>query len=195
MKLTIHIQEILATSVESLDPWLCGEEETNRVRAYNENQYKFYKWLGHQTDDQLILDLGTRKGTSAVAFADNRRNMVMTYDNRRYDFKGQWDDRDNLRYEVLDVMALAPECYDNAAIIHLDLWHDGDTESRWLETLDRSAFSGILIMDDAFHRKFPKLNTVYLGIPRRKLILPTDIGHFTGTGIILYGDQEINIVL
>lgn len=184
--------EIEATSVDSLEEWLRGSEEINRVHL--ENQYKLYKWIGHQFKAKLILDLGTRKGTSAVAFADCRDNVVLTIDNRAYDFQGQWNKRINLSYGVKDIFDLYPTIYDVAEIIHLDVSHDGITEHKWLEDLNTTDFQGVLIMDDINSDKFPELRKVFSEIQQRKLILPPEISHFTGTGVVAFGDQVLKLI-
>ena len=191
----IPIQEVLNTSVKPLYPWLRGQEEINRVgRKGREDQYRFYVWLSKQINNSLIIDLGTRKGTSAVAFANNRTNQVWTYDIRTYDFQGAWEDRDNLHYVVADVLSLPPSTYDDAAILHLDLLHDGETERQWLDKVDQSNFSGLLIMDDVNYGKFPGLMQLWNSLKRRKLLLPPGISHFSGTGLVPFNDEPLEVV-
>jgi len=193
MIISVYTSVVKNLKVDSMYPYLRGIHEINRVKE--EAQYKFYKWIGWKFNDITILDLGTRKGTSAVAFADNPNNQVVTYDNRYFDFTDFWEGKKNLVYKNEDVLTIKPEVYNSATVIHLDLWHNGEEEEKWLSILDESNFDGFLIMDDVdCFDKFPRMQEVFKNIQREKIILPRSISHFTGTGIVFFGNYRMEVL-
>jgi hypothetical protein len=142
--------------IRLMQKWTRGEEESSRVE--NENQYAFYAFLSRMLGPQAeILDLGTRKGTSAFAFfSGNPHVKITTVDNRRYNFPRL---PSNIHYRVEDIEATPQSLINNADLIHLDVSHDGVTEAKFLRRLDN--FVGILVMDDVDSDKFPKLRVVW----------------------------------
>ena len=197
MKISLNINEIRNTDVKSLQEWLI-EDDIARVARTSEGQYRLYKNLSHQYNKAYILDLGTRRGASAVAFADNPTNYVLTVDVREFtELKTKWEKRTNLEYLVSDVLALPRDWFSRADIIHLDLSHDGLLEKLVVEEkINKSDFDGLLIMDDINFRKFPELTEFYKSITRRRMTLPIEISHFSGTAFVLYNEiDEVTITL
>lgn len=204
MNLEFNIQDILATDMSSVEPRLFvrgprDHRERDRLYEKHECQYRMLKWLTWQFNHIEILDLGTRAGTSAFCLADNPANEVLACD-ITYIHKGV-DVEPFLTRAGIDVfkgsvMDLSDDTLLNATIISLDIDHKGYTERLFLNRLKEIGFSGYVIMDDVnFPRRFKRLHEVWLEIDLPKMLLPREIAHDTGTGIVAFGSNSFSVVL
>lgn len=157
--------------------------DSDFVKTYNHvsgrEHYRLLAHIGSLINDSNILDVGTYKGYSALAFSTNTSNNVTSYDiinqHNRENYK-------NIEFRIGE--ATTYEKYDTTPIILLDTYHDGVYESTFIEHLRTIRWNGVLIMDDI--HEFKALETLFNSLPEKKHDI-TNIGHWSGTGIVRFG--------
>lgn len=194
MKLSIDRTQVVNTSVSSMRNDV-NDLYYERMRLKRGEHYKFLTWLSAQLQDSVFYDLGTRAGCSAMCLGSNRSNKVISYDvtdelKKKHGFK--FDSYPNIEFRLKDINAEPIETFLDGTVILLDIDHSGKSEKKFVDNLLASTFNGILIMDDINFHKFKRLKKVFDDIQRPKYIL--GVAHYSGTGIIPFGDWEIEIV-
>lgn len=204
MHVDFNIEEILKTDLTPVEQFLFKKSdrdhrEIDRIYEKHEKQYRMLKWLGDSFHQTHILDLGTRNGTSAFCLANSRENWVTTVD-ITHTYKGvdirPFLEAADITFEEKDVKDLPDTFLLAASIISLDIGHDGYSEERFLRRLEKIGYHGLVIMDDVnFPRRFKKLNDVWLAIKQPKVLLPDEIAHDTGTGVVAFGSFTFSVTL
>jgi predicted O-methyltransferase YrrM len=155
----------------------------------NNEHYGFLKYVSLQFNDIIILDLGTACGHSALALSQNKSNKIITYDlNKRSDLI---DNIDNIERVLLDCNLIENSVIESAKIILLDIDpHDGSQEIKFYNKLKNTKFKGILLCDDILLNQ--KMKDFWNIINEEKYNI-SELGHFSGTGLINFGDEKIEI--
>jgi len=199
--LNIDVEHIRSLNIDNLKARMVNKRESDRITDKHEGSYRLLVWLAHQFDGVNIVDIGTRRGSSAICLADNPNNTVTTYD-ITFDFRGQDVAKmikkkvTNVKCILSDVSKISDSVLLAAPIIYLDISHDGYTEQKFLNHLKEIKYSGLLFMDDInFAHKFPMLKIVFDTFEAEKYHIPRPIAHDTGTGLIVYGQHNVSIVL
>jgi predicted O-methyltransferase YrrM len=142
--------------------------------------YQLLTHLSSLCSDQLILDIGTFHAGSAIALSANPKAHVISFDlvnHRTRDIQ-----KPNLQFRLADVLQ-SPELIQQASLILLDTYHNGDFEAVFYQALADLCFTGTLILDD-----------IYLNVPmqdfwhsiRRPKMDITHLGHWSGTGAVFF---------
>jgi len=157
----------------------------------NRNEhYGLLKYLSWLKDNQIILDLGTSRGHSALALSQNFNNKVITYDLIKE--SNLLDGIRNIQRKILDCNQESLENIGCADIILLDVDpHEGGQEITFYNRLKLSEFKGILICDD-IHLN-PAMDNFWNQIIEEKYDL-TEIGHWSGTGLVNFSKEGIKII-
>lgn len=157
--------------------------DSDFIKTYNHvagrEHYRLLAHIGSLINDSNILDVGTYKGYSAIAFSTNTTNHVTSYD-----VKNQHNRQNSNSIEFRIGEAIEYEKYKTTPIILLDTYHDGVYESRFIEHLRAINWNGVLIMDDI--HEFKALEKLFDSLPEKKHDI-TSIGHWSGTGIVKFG--------
>ena len=144
-----------------------------------------YRLLAHisQTNDLVdILDVGTLKGCSALAFSVNSKNKV-----RSFNVLNELD----LNYTPLNAEFIIDNVLNgnyNSVIlgsnyIMLDTYHDGTFEKEFYDYLISINYKGYLLLDD-IHLNFEMER--FWGLITKEKYDITNIGHSTGTGLVIF---------
>lgn len=146
--------------------------------------YQLLSYISSKFDDKLFFDIGTYRGSSALALGFNKKNKVISYDivNEK---KCLFDDENNIEFLLGD--ATENEQLLKSDLILLDTAHDGIYESKFLKYLKDNKYKGIVIMDDVDY--YPILKDLAKQLEERnvvELIDLTKIGHFSGTLVLLF---------
>jgi len=140
--------------------------------------YRLLAYISYFTNGTNILDIGTYLGYSSIALSQNNNNKIISYDvNKQHN----QEDHDNVTYRIGDARDF--EDFENTKVILLDTYHDGVYEEKFIEHLRSIEWHGLLIMDDI--HEFPDLKVLYDKLPEEKYDI-TNIGHWSGTGIVLF---------
>jgi hypothetical protein len=158
------------------------------LKNYNEH-YRLLKYVSLQYDNIIILDLGTACGHSALALSQNKTNKIITYDlNKRSNLL---DNIDNVERVLLDCNLMNNDIIESAKIILLDVDpHNGDQEIEFYYKLKNTNFRGILLCDDININEGMK--EFWETINEEKYDI-SELGHFSGTGLVNFGNEKIEI--
>ena len=144
-----------------------------------------YRLLAHisQNDDLVdILDVGTLKGCSALAFSINSKNKVYSF-NVGNEFDLNYTPL-NAEFIIDDVLN---EKYKNNILsskyIMLDTYHDGTFETEFYNYLVSIGYTGYLLLDD-IHLNF-EMEIFWDSITKEKYDI-SNLGHITGTGLVIF---------
>lgn len=153
-------------------------------------EYRLYSYLSTLFDNQIILDIGTFNGRSAIALSHNDKIKVISYD--IYDHIKQHDHKiytkKNIEFHIKNVFDdLTTELIQKTKIVVIDIDHFGDVESKIINRLDELGFSGIILLDDIYHpspKEREAMQSLWRNINYEKYDV-TKYGHITGTGLFL----------
>lgn len=158
--------------------------EGNEYLYLNEGveHYQLLAYISSKLDNKLFFDIGTYRGSSALALAYNKKNKVISYDiiNQR---NCNFYDEDNIEFIIGD--STLDERLLKSDLILLDTAHDGVYESRFLKYIKDNKYKGSVIMDDVNY--YPILKNLANELEERgvvELVDLTKIGHFSGTLIL-----------
>ncbi len=168
-----------------------------------EQEYRLYAYLSTFFHDTVILDIGTCKGTSAIALSHNIHNKVISYDiaNCINDDNNMIYIKENIEFRIKNVLEdLNHEFIKNIKLIVIDIDHYGNTEKEIIDKLIELQFSGIIILDDVFNHpdeniKFAMNNlwNILSSYTQIKTYDVTKYAHWSGTGVILM-NTDINLI-
>jgi len=162
--------------------------------------YKLYSMLSQKFNNTTILDIGTYKGSSAVALSHNDSNKVISYDivNHIQNPDHKIYTKNNIEFRVKNVLDdLTKEFVKNCHLILIDIDHFGKNEDIIIKRLEEIGFSGIILLDDIWHTTIIQMReamqNLYNNLPYEKYDI-TKYGHVNGTGIFLM-NYKLEIIL
>lgn len=182
-----HVDNV---DLEPLRKFIRGADLPQFFKPAGVEHYKFLAYLSYFYEGARFLDLGSRWGGSAVALSANSLNKVHSYD---IAYQGQTKiKRPNTKFFIQDIVTnlnFYPRDFD---VIMVDIGdHDGKLEDRLFTYLKVTDWKGVAIFDDVIH-EWPKLTEVWESWEHPNKYDLTDVGHFTGTGVIDFsGNLEI----
>jgi len=147
-----------------------------------QEHYRLLAYISQNDDLVDILDVGTLKGCSALAFSVNSKNKV-----RSFNVGNEFD----LNYTPLNAEFIIDNVLNgnyNSVIlgskyIMLDTYHDGTFEKEFYDHLVSINYKGYLLLDD-IHLNF-EMERFWGSITKEKYDI-TNIGHSTGTGVVYF---------
>lgn len=156
--------------------------------------YKLYAYLSTLIDNGKIIEVGTRYGRSAVALAFNPTNEVLSFD--ILEQGASQIKRDNISFKIENFMEASID-WDGVDIIMIDVDpHDGIKEREFMDFLTSKNWEGLLVLDDILPNwpvMLPgadpvAMNDWWNSLEGEKFDV-SDIGHFSGTGILNIGNK------
>lgn len=144
--------------------------------------YRLLAYIAQNNFDINILDIGTFKGCSALAFSINESNNVYSFNIVNHLDLNQYPN--NIKFIIDNILN---DKYKNLILncpyILLDTNHDGGFEQKFYEYLISIQYKGYLLLDDIY------LNTAMINfwnlIDQEKYDI-SSIGHITGTGVVKF---------
>lgn len=133
-----------------------------------------------------VLDVGTYLGFSALAFSTNENIHVYTVDLVDEIQDNFIKQKKNITFLYEDILQSLPK-YIHCPIIMLDTNHEGPFEVAFVKRLEELNFKGILICDDIHLNE--AMRNFWKNIQQRKQDI-THIGHWSGTGVIFFNDDD-----
>jgi hypothetical protein len=188
-KLIINKDKVISHDISHLKKYLWWSSDSGDYdRGAGEEAYKLYASLSHEFNDTIILDIGTRHGNSALALSDNTNNKVISYDIVKYDTHQNLRKK-NLELRILDFTEDEDIDFSKVNLILIDIDpHDGVDEKRMFKYLKSINWSGIVLLDDTREDLWPDIDRFVKSI-KYKTYDVTDIGHFSGTTVVEFGDN------
>jgi len=178
-------------------------------------QYTLLAYLSTLIDNEVILDVGTYRGGSALALSYNKNNKVISVDVKYQldkiielpnieflegdimDFKSELVKfKNGYRREIMGT-GYGEEIIKKSKIILYDTVHNGIVEKQFHDYLVESEWSGICVWDDIKYRWNKEIRQgmvdFWESIENEKEVV-TDYAHWTGTGITWYNQKkDINL--
>jgi hypothetical protein len=153
--------------------------------------YRFLAQLAHEFDGEVIIDIGTHRGSSALALSTNQRNKVHSFDIIE---KVAPHSATNLHFHIADLWN--PSVREQwkgillgSKMIVLDIDpHEGTMEFEFYQWLKWSNYKGLLVCDDIWYFKNMRDN-FWLKIPSSEKLDVTCLGHWSGTGVVAFSPQ------
>lgn len=183
-----RIEKIKKTDLDNLDMTELSlliendEDKLNFKNLSGKEHYRLLSFLSKNNFSSSFIDIGTFRGSSALAFSFNEKNIVHSFNIE--DQLELIEKPKNIIFHIDDVMnSDHTEKLLSSKVILLDTFHDGIFESKFLNYLDEIKFKGVVIMDDIHY--FGDLTRLWDSITKEKYDI-TEIGHWSGTGLIYY---------
>lgn len=197
-KLKLISNDIKNTDMSDLSKYL---EFNDAARNYfqlqpGEEHYKLLKYISLSYNDR-ISDVGTFLGASALAFSANVNVNVYTYDicdaiPASCD-KRTPKERKNITFNISNCEDCISEIM-QSKIILLDIDHSGKTEEWFVNKLESLGYDGILLLDDIYLNT--EMQNFWNNVPKHlKKLDISYIGHYTGTGAIIFKPDVFDIVI
>lgn len=147
-----------------------------------------YPLLAHMASQcepgDLIVDMGTHVGMSALALASNEKVQVISYD-----LIDLIDTKEPSAKTCPNIELRIMNCKNDVAtllrakIILMDVDpHDGIQEKEYIELLIRHGYKGIVLCDDIY---LDAMKPFWEWVPLKKIDL-SHYGHWSGTGAIIF---------
>lgn len=187
-KITIVKNDVLKLDISELKNSQSSWKEWNTVPG---EHFKLCAYLSTKFSKNILIDAGTSFGNSAIALSYNTKNTVRTYDVAFNDFES-FKERGNIIAVQKDINTEDIDILLSSPLIMLDIDpHDGKQELVFSNLLKEIGYEGYVICDD-IHLNSP-MNIWWNSIEQTKYDI-TDIGHHHGTGLICFGNVDIELL-
>ena len=147
-----------------------------------QEHYRLLAYISQNDNLIDILDVGTLKGCSALAFSVNQSNKIRSFNvGDEFDLNlipenSEFFIDDILKNEYKDIIL-------GSKYIMLDTYHDGTFEKEFVDYLISIGYKGYLLLDD-IHLNFEMER--FWGLISQEKYDITNIGHSTGTGVVYF---------
>lgn len=191
-------KQIEEVDLSSLFPYLSwnGQFLQYFKEGPGQEPYKLLAYISKHSRG-VVSDVGTQNGSSALALSLNPEVQVETYDK----FKLIPDsnsgtitinDRPNIKYRILSGQSVINRIA-NSSVAYLDInTADGQEEIKFITKLQELGFKGLMILDDIHLNDTMK--NVWTNVPNKlKKVDVTELGHWSGTGIIVYDPSFLDV--
>ena len=149
---------------------------TNGVRKefYLDGGKEHYRLLNILAEGlDLVYDIGTHKGASAVALSSALKVKTFDIQNQIECTLPNNVEYSEDNYLTKDIL--------KSDLILIDIDHTGKTEKKILDYLVKNKYYGIVVFDDIYYS--PAMTKFWKSIKHKKQDL-THLGHYTGTGVV-----------
>lgn len=144
--------------------------------------YRLLSKISKFYNNELLIDVGSNNGCSALALSENETNSIKTYDIHFHEGIQYVNEKSNIEFFQENV--LEDENFPhNTRFIMLDTDHDGRFEKIFYDFLVEKQYKGLLFLDDI--RLNDAMKSFWESIKEEKYDI-TSIGHNTGSGIVIF---------
>ena len=200
MSTTKKTIQLSASDVRSTDvataaiPYARWHENSKYLASPAGEHYKLLAAIASKFVRGRFYDVGTYLGHSALALAhryDELGNRVITFDIQDC-FKtaeaSAIKSHGGIELRVKDAIEDVAEIVSNADVVLLDVTpHDGQFERVFITELIRRGFKGLLILDDIHLNA--EMTALWQWVPAARKIDLTDLGHWSGTGLVAFDPE------
>jgi hypothetical protein len=147
-----------------------------------QEHYKLLAYFSTLFENQVLLDVGTYKGCSALALAYNQKNKIKSFD--LGNFRDINSKPNNIEFILDDFTdGKYKELVLKSPLIMLDTDHDGYFEHKTYNYLKEINWKGYLLLDDIYLNQPMK---EFWGIINEEKYDVSHVGHWSGTGIVIF---------
>jgi predicted O-methyltransferase YrrM len=150
-----------------------------------EEHYNLLAYISNKIDNGIILDIGTHRGFSSLAFSINESNKIHTYDIRQ--MRGGIERNinpipENVKWNIKQILEDDDDLtlLLKSDLIFIDIDHKGKIETEIYEYLVSKNYKGIVLLDDIYFNS--AMIDFWNGIDIKKYDL-TAVGH-SGSGTV-----------
>lgn len=159
----------------------------NEYRGYflgnaGKEHYKLIAYMSSMFENSNLLDIGTNRGSSALAMSYNPLNNVHSFD--LYELKELSSWPENITYYIDDVLKTEyKDLIFSSPFILVDTYHDGTFEKQFHTYLKENNYKGYLLLDDI--KLNNEMKEYWNWIEEEKYDV-SDFGHWSGTGLVIF---------
>lgn len=156
--------------------------------------YKLLSYISTLFTGAKIIDIGTHRGSSALALSYNPTNTVYSFDIMDKVLNQKVRERQNIVFSMDNLFESAgqekwKETLLAAPFIFLDVDpHNGAMELEFYGFLKRIGYSGFVICDDIWYFKEMR-DRFWYRLPAAERYDLTHLGHWSGTGIFTFNNN------
>ena len=157
--------------------------------------YRLLAYLSTLYDNSIILDIGTHVGSAALALSYNKSNTIYSFDIIDKVTNIKIKEKDNIIFSFDNLFTKEgrnkwESIILKSSFIFLDVDpHNGYMEKDFYNYLQFINYQGFVICDDIWYFKEMRDNFWYT-IPDKFKYDLTDLGHWSGTGIISFNKNN-----
>lgn len=184
--------------IVDLFPYTTWNEEFSKyfLSRPGTEHYTLLSHLSWQLErGETVVDVGTFLGFSALALSHNQQAHVISYDlEDKIPSTSAFLTplhRHSVDFRVGNVIPDLPSLL-HAPFMFLDTNHDGGFEREFIAELTRLQYKGIVFCDDINLNDAMRSFWADVALPKMDL---TSVGHWSGTGAILFDPQTVNLVV
>lgn len=168
---------------DSLDTRIV-EDNSGRLKEWfyappGTEHYTLLTALSHCFSDSVIFDVGTFRGSSALALSSNQNNRVVTYD---VSDLITHDLPENVEVKIGDYKEDAELLTAPLIVFDVDP-HDGVLEQELVDFLVANNYQGVVVFDDINLNE--DMQAFWASLTQEKYDI-SDKGHWSGTGIVFF---------
>lgn len=181
--MNIDLNKIPSMDLNHLTQYLGNAEyKSYFLSAAGREHYRLLAYFSTIFNNQILLDIGTNRGTSSVAMAYNPTNKIISYDLE--DVLELSSRLPNVEYRLGDfTLDEYKEDVMASPLIMLDTAHEGPFEYQVYNYLNDIGWEGYLLLDDIYLNE--PMKEFWNHIKRDKHDL-TSVGHWSGTGLVIF---------
>lgn len=185
MDIVKKILEISNQELDDLDTSYINNYQLTSNRSYfhgksGEEHYRLLMLLSSFYDNKILFDVGTNICMSSIALQNNcNKNKIKSFDIERILTSNPIID--NVEYIIGD--STKDIDFTNTPFIFLDTYHDGVYEKIMYDHIKNTKWRGILMLDD-IHLNGSMVE-YWNSFTEEKYDI-TNIGHWSGTGIVIF---------
>jgi hypothetical protein len=172
---------------------------TDLLALSGREHYRLLTHLSTLFQHRDIIDIGTHMGYSAYALAYNETNQVYTFDIVEHVTNTKIKEKPNVTFVVQDLFNQDTQktwsrLVLDSALIFLDVDpHDGLKEIAFYQFLVNNNYKGIVVCDDIWYFKGMR-DMFWSQIPEHLKYDITPYGHWSGTGVINFTNQNLSFI-
>lgn len=143
--------------------------------------YRLLTKISEFFNDELLYDIGSNNGCSALALSENKKNTIMSYDIMYFE-ETEHIKKPNVKFHVDNILH-HPNFHKNTRFIMLDTDHNGTFENIFYNFLKKFEYKGLLFCDDIYLNN--EMKSFWNSISQEKYDI-THLGHNTGSGLVIF---------
>lgn len=192
-----HISDdVFETSLAKMYPYTSWHQFHQYFSSpAGQEHYKLLGYLASQCPDgDIVYDIGTYVGMSAMAMSIKPTVKVITYDLEDHfpndASKKHVHSIKNIEFRMKDCLQDMQDIA-RATLVLLDIEpHDGVQEHNIVDAMNKAGFKGICVCDDI--NVNDAMKTWWQSITLKKYDV-SKYGHWSGTGIIVFDDKVVDV--
>lgn len=194
----LKLNETFNIEFQCYDPIVTQTQYDTKSEFFGSPGQQHYRLLSHLSTlfhHTTIIDIGTHRGSSALALSYNTTNTIHSFDIVDHVENVLIKQKSNIQF-IIDNLFDKLDHYKtlllSSPLIFLDIDpHDGYLEYQLYKWLKTNQYDGLLLCDDIWHFEGMRNHFWYKIEEQYKYDL-TDVGHFSGTGLITFKPVDIN---